>query len=84
MSDSRLWYYCHVTTLTIQQNISLPKTHFKNLGELREFVVAEMPDESMIRPEKLRQWERSSKAMDKGKGVRFTSAKAALDYLRNI
>ena len=75
-----------MTTITIQQKIQLPKTHFKDLDELREFVVSEteMPDESMIRPEKIKQWKKASEDIEKGKGVSFTSAKEALAYLRNL
>lgn len=73
-----------MTTLTIQQNISLPKTHFKNLDELREFVVAEASYDREVRPEKLKQWAKASADIAKGKGVSFTSAKAALEYLRKL
>lgn len=73
-----------MTTLTIQQNISLPKTHFKNLEELREFVVAEASYDREVRPEKLKQWAKASADIAKGKGTSFTSIKAMKAWLHNL
>ena len=73
-----------MTTLTIRQNIKLPKTHFKTFEELRSFVAADPYENAEIRPEKLKQWAKARADIAKGKGVSFTSAKAALEYLRKL
>ena len=37
-----------------------------------------------VRPEKLKLWERESKRLDEGKGHRFTSLKAAKEFIRRL
>ena len=73
-----------MTTITLQKNINLPKTHFKDIEELWYFFIDQMPEKEVVRPEVLKRWAKAHADMDKGKGKSFTSAKAAIDYLRNL
>ena len=73
-----------MTTITIQQKISLPKTHFKNMGELREFIIGDASYDREVRPEKLKQWAKASADIAKGKGAKLSSMKEVKEWLHNI
>jgi len=73
-----------MTTLTIQQNVRLPKTHFKNIDELRDFVVEDLEYNREIRPEKLKQWAKARADIARGKGTSFTSVKAMKEWLSKL
>ena len=52
--------------------------------EILRQLVERQADEANVRPAVLKRWERISQDLDRGKGRRFTSARAARAWLKRL